>query len=565
MPGFFCEIRKGAAKIDLPQNDLNHDLLVESISDNGFYIERRTIRKFLNDKVFFDDEKYLIVTEGVILNSRQLLSKYGQASLKDTIVKMYEKNGETFFNEFRGSFSGVLYDKALDKWLIYTNHVGSKWVFYLKLEDGVVVASDLFWIVKYMKTRKMNVSLDEFGAYCLLKYGFMLEDYTLIKGVKKIMPGHYLRIEKGTVDVRQYYKIDTTPNYEQKEEEIIENIDRLFKEAVSLQFEKDREYGYRHLVSLSAGLDSRMTCFVAHELGYTEQMNVTYSKTGFYDETVPKQIASDLKHEWIFKSLDNGIHIPKYMEDMIKVNYGLVLFSGSVQPMSLVRNLNFESFGIYHMGLIGDIILGGVRGCRYGNEKVKVAGINEEVYLKYRYENDIIEGLMNNEFNGTLSGNLTYQPWTEVASPFLNVDFMNYALKIPSEYRDNHKMYRKWILRKHRDAAKYIWATSEGKLTEPTFVIAGRKLTIRGLINKGIRKLFYGTVENTSWGMNPYGYWYKSNPELRNWFEVKYKGNIDMLPEDYRNVCNHIFEAGNVGDKTRVLTLLEAWKRYLEV
>lgn len=116
MPGFICEIRKNGVKKNFGPVDEDLNLLVENIEGKNFYIERRTIRKFLNDKVFAEDEKYVVLTEGVILNSKQLMAKYGKNNLKDTIVEMYEKNGETFFNEFRGSF----------QWLIYTNHVASK-------------------------------------------------------------------------------------------------------------------------------------------------------------------------------------------------------------------------------------------------------------------------------------------------------------------------------------------------------------------------------------------------------------------------------------------------------
>ncbi|MDI3495957.1 MAG: hypothetical protein PWQ72_2084, partial [Pseudothermotoga sp.] len=83
----------------------------------------------------------------------------------------------------------VFYDKKNDRWLIYTNHFGEKQIFYLKLPDRVVFASELPWIMKYIKNNGVSYSIDEIGAYFLLTYSYMLEDYTIIKEIKKLPAG----------------------------------------------------------------------------------------------------------------------------------------------------------------------------------------------------------------------------------------------------------------------------------------------------------------------------------------------------------------------------------------
>ncbi len=60
-----------------------------------------------------------------------------------------------------------------------------------------------------------------------------------------------------------------------------------------MEFDKDIEYGYKHLVSLSGGLDSRMTTYVANDLGYGDSIvNLTFSKTNYVDEQTAKDIAN---------------------------------------------------------------------------------------------------------------------------------------------------------------------------------------------------------------------------------------------------------------------------------
>lgn len=580
MPGFFCEIRSGKLNKQFSSVVDSLNLLVESTEGNGFYVERRTVRKFLNDKVLCNDERYLILTEGVILNSKSLIKKYGKENLRDTVIEMYEKSGEAFFNEFRGSFSGVLYDKKLNKWLIYTNHVGDKWVFYSVLEDGIVVGSELPWVASYLKKNGIRYSFDEFGAYCLLTYGYMLEDYTLIKEVKRLLPGHYIKIENGKVTVNQYFKLDNTPDETQSEEEIIENVDRLFRRAIELEFEKDREYGYKHIATLSAGLDSRMVVWVAHEMGYTEQLNVTFSQTNYLDETVPKKIASDLKHEWLFKSLDNGIYL-KSATEMIDITGGLVLYSGSAHTNSCVKLINFSNFGLYHTAQLGDVILGTYYDAESPNAPYvpgtgayskELVAENEQNYLKMKYENLEIFKFYNRGFNGILSGNLPVQRWTEVTSPFLDVDFLTYSITIPLKYRYDHRIYKKWILKKYPKAAEYVWEKIQGRITERVYSMMGYKFTLRGLYRRAISKLLYGSSSNSKWHMNPFEYWYRTNDDLKNYFEERFNNVISIVPNcvkvfpdhNFRDLIGKLFYNYGVVEKTQALTILEAWRYYFE-
>lgn len=84
------------------------------------------------------------------------------------------------------------------------------------------------------------------------------------------------------------------------------------------------------------------------------------------------------------------------------------------------------------------------------------------------YKNEGLFRLKNRQFNGTLQGNLPPQNYTEVISPFLDPDLMDYALGIPNGYKEN-ELYIKWILKKHPDAANYKWEAINRKITEKNF------------------------------------------------------------------------------------------------
>ncbi len=570
MPGFLGEINKSGV-IKNFGDEKRRDLINETIEGSDFYLERRTIRKFQNDKVFIEDDEYIVITEGVILNSLKLLKKYKTTNLKDAIVEMYEKNGETFFDEFRGSFSGLLYDKRKNQWIIYTNHVGDKQIFYSKTKDGIIFGSEINYLVNYMKNNNIKYNLDEVGAYFLLTYGYMIEDYTLFKEIKKLNAGKYIKIKNNNFEVKTYYEIDNSPNHDQTEEEIIEKIDRLFRNAIELEFEKDKEYGYKHISTLSGGLDSRMTTWVAHDMGYKDQLNVTFSQTDYLDETIAKEIARDLKHEWLFKALDNGIYL-KNIEEMIKINFGNCLYSGAAHVNSFVSTFNFDEYGLYHTGQLGDVALGTYYSSERpeksyvpgtGGYSKKLVKKDEDKYLNHNYCNEEIFKFYNRGFLGMLQGNLPVQRFSEVTSPFLDIDFFNFCLKIPLKYRYEHRIYKKWILKKYPGASKYKWEKIDGKITERMLHIMGHATTLKTIPRKAFNKIFHRSPLNSKRHMNPFDYWYCNNSDLRKFFVDTFSESIPLLEDKMlKNDCEVLFKEGNIIEKTQVLTLLEAYRYY---
>ena len=115
----------------------------EDIVDE-FYVHRKTINKFMNDKIFSKRKEAFIVLEGVILNKQEILSTNEKNSLEEYILNNKSK---VFFNEFRGTFSGACYSVEEKKWIVYTNHVGDKPVFYYCKDDIFVASTSLLALV----------------------------------------------------------------------------------------------------------------------------------------------------------------------------------------------------------------------------------------------------------------------------------------------------------------------------------------------------------------------------------------------------------------------------------
>lgn len=156
------------------------------------------INKFSNDKIFYDNINYIVILDGVILNKKEILQD--STSWLETLINLYVTQGEDFFKIFRGVFAGAIYDKNKDKWIIFSDHFGQKFIYYSYVGNSFICSSVITNIYDYYKESKQKLELDTTGVSFLLSYGFMLDNYTLCKDIKKIRPGCYLTYQNGKLE-----------------------------------------------------------------------------------------------------------------------------------------------------------------------------------------------------------------------------------------------------------------------------------------------------------------------------------------------------------------------------
>lgn len=584
MPGFILNIGKN--KLTFPE-EVRKKLVINRLEGEDFQLERRVVNKFMNDRLFEETEHYVVAVEGIVLNNHELMAKYQSESWLTCVTRMYEREGESFFNAFRGSFSGALYDKKEDKWIVYTCHTGEKQIFFKQVSDGFLMASEMRFMVETMKANQIRPEVDEIGCYFSLTHGFCIEDRTLVKDVHKLIAGHYLRIQSGQLEVIQYHRFTNKP-VEMTTEEAVEGIDRLFRQAVRRAFEKDKEYGYRHLTCLSGGLDSRMTVWVAHEMGYTDQTNIDYSQSYYLDFKISQQIAIDLHHDYFFSPLDGGDFIPRF-KFLPELTFGSGFLMGHGQRIE--RLINYEPFGIFHTGQIGDAILGTFfkKNTYQSDYKLGQGAYSYELIdrLKdYRfvedYENEEIFCLYTRAFTGANQGLLTFQENTEHYSPFTDVDFLEFCYSIPLDLRYGHKIYFDWVLDKYPKAGNYVWEKTgqkphrfENRVPKtmrvlgyelPHYSEPGFKKYVKGFVLRrmGLRKKDEKQktiVQKSPYSMNPVDYWYDTNPAIKEFMESFWSEYNDKIPyQQLHDDMEHLFKDCVVYDKLQCLSVLSAIK-----
>lgn len=539
------------------------------------------IDKFVDDKVFFNSERFFIVLDGVVINKKQLMHTMNNQRWQDTILKMYELYGDTFFDHFRGSFSGILKDKVSHKTIIFSDHIGSKILYYTKGKDYFYVTSFMPNIYSFLKDNHFSCSMSKEGAYMLLSHGYMLDDNTICEQAKRIFPGHYLVLENGQVYDKEYCRLS---NQESpiSFDDAVELLDSSFRQACVNEFEKDKEYCYEHLASLSGGLDSRMTTLVADCLGYKKQFNITFSQSGYWDEIIAQQIAEDYCHDWIFKNLDSGYWLLDF-EKIINITGGNVLYYGQAHGNSLISKMNLTPFGILHSGQLGDVFVGRTYVGPKDSESIGEFQISDRAYsrkfieklneykFKYEYENREIGVLYNRGFNGINNGIVCIYEGMETYSPFLDIDFMRNALKIPVIWDNKYAIYYKWIETKYPTFMRYGWEALNGrKINEKKVSFMGRKffkdeipVKIKSKLLRMIGRNKTGQTQYSKHNMNPLSYYINCYPHINTVLDAYFKKNIYNVSDmELQNDLIFLYSTGNGAEKVQAITLIAANKLF---
>lgn len=565
MPGFFSSSMP--SKIYL-NNKYPERCISETLIDEKITIKRNTLNKFMRDKAFLNNSSFACVSEGVILNLAHLLLEYKVSTINELIPCMYAKEGEAFFSKFIGSFAGVLYDKNKSLWIIWTNQVGDKPVFYYANTE-LMAGSQVNYLIDAVRECGRQLSFDEQAAYQMLTFGFMEGDDTYAKEIKRLRGGQYLRYQYGKIDIKEYYSIQKQENRFKgcSQEEIIEKFDSLIRKASQLEYAKDDEYGYLHLADLSGGLDARMNMWVSHTVAQKHIQFITYGKANYLDELIAKQLAAFWNDEILIKPLDD-VSFLYDIDDIVFLNAGLSLYSGITGGKRMLEQLNMEQYGIEHTGQLNGGIIGSYLTAIGGGKEptgMYSEKLSDRLVNLHRdeYPDHEIYLLYTRGFRGVMNTQMIRSNYTEAYSTSTNPEVMSFCLDIPLKMRMNHSFYKEWILQKYPDAANYKWEKINAKITDGRLILLLRKYLIRAP-RKFVRLLRRQQYINT--GMNPLDYWLSRNEDLRNYLDTYEKSGYSYMPdgasEQLIRDMKQLYKTGTVSEKTMVLTVLASVKLY---
>ena len=204
------------------------------------------------------DQSCWIVYNGEIYNHavlrRELEAKghrYRSRSDTETILHLYEEEGDECVTRLQGMFAFALWDARKKRLLLARDRLGIKPLYYAVTDDELIFASEIKGILSGGDVRP---SLNEAILPEFLANRFVSGPETFFRGVRKLLPGRTLcwSAAEGFSE-RRYWSLPSKPDHSTAGiEERTSDVRERLREAVRSHLMSDVPLG----VFLSGGIDS---------------------------------------------------------------------------------------------------------------------------------------------------------------------------------------------------------------------------------------------------------------------------------------------------------------------
>ena len=214
------------------------------------------------------DNRYVLTYNGEIYNFRELRTEleamgypFRSRSDSEVLLTAWIAWGAKALNRLNGMFAFAIWDRIEKTLTLARDRYGIKPLYISETPHEVAFGSEQKAILARPNT---SVSIDPEALLEYFTFQNFFTDRTLVKGITLMPAGHYAtldtREDKPRLKYEQYWDFNfTNPTGQIDRREYIEELDRLFSQAVNRQLVTDVELGSY----LSGGMDSGSITAVA--------------------------------------------------------------------------------------------------------------------------------------------------------------------------------------------------------------------------------------------------------------------------------------------------------------
>ena len=266
-----------------------------------------------------EDGRYTLIYNGEIYNFRELRVeleaqgwRFRSRSDSEVLLKAYAHWGCSCLSRLNGMFAFAIWDREEQQVFLARDRYGIKPLYYWHGNGTFLFGSEVKSFLKQPAfSKRMNVpALLEY-----MTFQNFFTDQTLLDGVHLLPAGTFLRVDvtNGRVSEPQIYwdYQFAEPEHQAEPAEYLEELDRLFRQAVSRQLISDVDLG----AYLSGGMDSgSITAIAARQLPHMKSFTCGFdlhSAAGLelaYDERRQAEYMSHLAktehYEMVLKAGD---------------------------------------------------------------------------------------------------------------------------------------------------------------------------------------------------------------------------------------------------------------------
>jgi len=288
-------------------------------------------------------DNLVIVLNGEVYNFKEIrksLKEYDFYSNSDTevVLKAFHKWGVKAVDKFIGMFAFCIYDKKEKKLFLFRDRIGVKPLYYYFDGKNFAFSSE----VRALKKYKVDLEIEKDALCEYFQYGYIFDEISVYKNVKKVKPGCFLEIEldKLKIKEREYWSI--LPFFENQfnksESKLIDELEELLVDAFSLRMVSDVDVG----VFLSGGVDSSIVAAILQKhVGNINTFTIGFKENKYNEAPFAKAVSEHIGSNHIEKYL--SVNEAKEILDIFPKIYDEPFGDSSGIPTFLVSKLAREN------------------------------------------------------------------------------------------------------------------------------------------------------------------------------------------------------------------------------
>ena len=202
-----------------------------------------------------------LVFNGEILNYRELRAglsyPFRTRGDSEVLLAMYNKYGAAGVEQLRGQFAFAIHDETTGDTHLYRDRLGILPLHYYADNNVFAFASEIKALLPVIGAP----SVDEDSLHDYLAHRSVPAPFTLVKGVRKVPPGHHLVIKaNGTVHCNAYWRLPAQPTTRSvSPQEAVQLVEEALTHSVREALVADVPVGSY----LSGGVDSSLITVLA--------------------------------------------------------------------------------------------------------------------------------------------------------------------------------------------------------------------------------------------------------------------------------------------------------------
>jgi len=221
--------------------------------------------------------------------------RYKNRSDTETVIHAYEQYGRDCLKRFRGMFAFALWDSANRTLFCARDRLGIKPFYYYWDGRLFAFASEIKALLAHPA---ISADFEESLLSEYLGFGYISDERTLFRNIRKLMPGHHLRLDvhaaQPKLEIERYWEVPEPGENRQKvscasDAEWIAETRRRLEETVRMRLMSDVPLG----MFLSGGVDSSAIAALIKRMadGPVKTFAVGYKEEQFSELSYAAEVA----------------------------------------------------------------------------------------------------------------------------------------------------------------------------------------------------------------------------------------------------------------------------------